>query len=157
VSTPSVIASLPVLEQGSRLRSNRNRVQRDAKGTIISLTWSRGNVKRLGRRVDTERREEVRFSNGDVQLVGTLTSPIGPGPHTAVILVPASGAEARDYLLPFARFLIRHGVAVLGYDKRGVGAARPATGTRRRSTTWPETSLPLSTTSGLAPTLNALR
>ena len=24
-------------------------------------------------------------------------------------------------MLPFARFLIRHGIAVLGYDKRGVG------------------------------------
>jgi uncharacterized protein len=24
-------------------------------------------------------------------------------------------------VLPFARFLIRHGIAVLGYDKRGVG------------------------------------
>jgi pimeloyl-ACP methyl ester carboxylesterase len=96
--------------------------QRDATGKIVSLTWSRGNaVKRLGRRVDTERRQEVRFSNGDVQLVGTLTSPISPGPHPAVILVHASGAEDRDYLLPFARFLIRHGIAVLGYDKRGVG------------------------------------
>ena len=98
--------------------------QRDAKGSIISLTWSRGNaVKRLARRADTERREEVRFANGNVQLVGTLTSPIGPGPYPAVILVHASGAEDRDYLLPFARFLIRHGVAILGYDKRGVGGS----------------------------------
>jgi pimeloyl-ACP methyl ester carboxylesterase len=98
--------------------------QRNVKGTITSLTWSGGNaVKRLGRRVDTERREEVRFSNGDVQLVGTLTSPIGAGTYPAVILVHASGAEDRDYLLPFARFLIRHGIAVLGYDKRGVGGS----------------------------------
>src|SRR5436190_15289675 len=27
----------------------------------------------------------------------------------------------REHVLPFARFLIRHGIAVLGYDKRGVG------------------------------------
>ena len=40
-----------------------------------------------------------------------------------MILVHASGAEDREYLLPFARFLIRHGMAVLGYDKRGVGAS----------------------------------
>ena len=40
-----------------------------------------------------------------------------------MILVHASGAEDREYLLPFARFLIRRGMAVLGYDKRGVGAS----------------------------------
>jgi uncharacterized protein len=99
-------------------------VQRDAVGKITSLTWSReGAPARTARRVDTERREDVRFSNGDVQLAGTLISPTTPGPHPAVILVHASGAEDREYLLPFARFLIRHGMTVLGYDKRGVGAS----------------------------------
>ena len=89
-----------------------------------SLTWSReGAPARTARRVDIERREDVRFSNGDVQLAGTLISPTTRGPHPAVILVHASGAEDREYLLPFARFLIRHGMAVLGYDKRGVGAS----------------------------------
>jgi dienelactone hydrolase len=73
--------------------------------------------------VDIERREDVRFSNGGVQLAGTLISPATPGPHPAVILVHASGAENREHLLPFARFLIRHGMAVLGYDKRGVGGS----------------------------------
>src|SRR5690242_699397 len=43
------------------------------------------------------------------------------GKHPAIILVHGSGAENRDYMLPWARFLIRRGVAVLGYDKRGVG------------------------------------
>jgi pimeloyl-ACP methyl ester carboxylesterase len=38
-------------------------------------------------------------------------------------LLPASGAEDREYLLPFAHFLVRRGVAVLGYDKRGVGSS----------------------------------
>jgi dienelactone hydrolase len=98
--------------------------QRDRQGAIASLTWSReGAPARVARRVDIERREEVRFSNGDVQLAGTLISPTAQGPHPAVILVHASGAEDREYLLPFARFLIRHGMAVLGYDKRGVGAS----------------------------------
>ena len=63
------------------------------------------------------------FPTGDVQLAGTLIGPITRGSHPAVILVHASGAEDREYLLPFARFLIRHGMAVLGYDKRGVGAS----------------------------------
>jgi hypothetical protein len=103
---------------------SRIEFQRDATGKIISLTWRReGTPARTARRVEIERREDVRFSNGDVQLAGTLIGPTTPGPHPAVILVHASGAEDRDYLLPFARFLIRRGMAVLGYDKRGVGAS----------------------------------
>jgi uncharacterized protein len=103
---------------------SRIEFQRDAMGRIALLTWSREDAPvRTARRVDIERREHVRFSNGDVQLAGTLISPTTPGPHPAVILVHASGAEDREYLLPFARFLIRHGVAALGYDKRGVGAS----------------------------------
>ena len=103
---------------------SRIEVQRDVQGKIASLTWSReGSPARTARRVDIERREEVRFSNGDVQLVGTLITPATQGPYPAVILVHASGAEDREYLLPYARFLIRHGMAVLGYDKRGVGAS----------------------------------
>ncbi len=103
---------------------SRIEFQRDGGGRIASLTWSRdGAPARTARRVDIERREDVRFSNGDVQLAGALTSPSIQGPHPAVILVHASGAEDREYLLPFARFLIRRGVAVLGYDKRGVGGS----------------------------------
>ena len=55
-------------------------VQRDDRGRIRSLTWSRdGSPARTARRVDTERREDVRFSNGGVQLAGTLISPTDPG------------------------------------------------------------------------------
>jgi dienelactone hydrolase len=73
--------------------------------------------------VNIERHEDVRFANGDVLLAGKLISPTTQGPHPAVILVHASGAGDREYVLPFARFLIRHGMAVLGYDKRGVGGS----------------------------------
>lgn len=98
--------------------------ERDAAGKIAALTWQReGVVGRRARRVDTERREDVRFSNGDVQLAGTLIRPATGEKHPAVILVHASGPQNRESLLPFARFLIRHGMAVLGYDKRGVGGS----------------------------------
>ena len=103
---------------------SRIEFQRDPDGKIASLTWSRADAPvRRARRVNIERREDVRFSNGDVQLAGTLISPAMPGPHPAVILVHASGAEDREYLLPFAHFLVRRGMAVLGYDKRGVGGS----------------------------------
>ena len=84
---------------------SRIEVQRADSGKIASLTWSReGAPARTARRVDTERREDVRFSNGDVQLAGTLISPTTQGPHPAVILVHASGAEDREYLLPLPAF-----------------------------------------------------
>jgi len=103
---------------------SRVEFQRDAAGRIVSLTWQRGNAPlRTARRVDIERHEDVRFSNGDVQLAGTLISPNTGGKHSAVILVHGSGPANREWTLPFARFLIRHGMAVLGYDKRGVGGS----------------------------------
>jgi pimeloyl-ACP methyl ester carboxylesterase len=88
------------------------------------MTWQReGAPPCIARRVEIERHEEVRFSSGDVQLAGTLISPNSRAKHPAIILVHGSGAENREYMLPFARFLIRHGMAVLSYDKRGVGAS----------------------------------
>ena len=42
-------------------------------GKITSLTWQRdGAPPRIARRVEIERHEDVRFSNGDIQLAGTL-------------------------------------------------------------------------------------
>ena len=103
---------------------SRIEFQRDATGTIASLTWQReGAPPRTARRVEIEKHEDVHFSNGDIQFAGTLIGPISGAKHPAIILVHGSGAEDREYVLPFARFLIRHGMAVLGYDKRGVGGS----------------------------------
>jgi pimeloyl-ACP methyl ester carboxylesterase len=101
---------------------SRIEFQRDGMGKITSLTWQReGAAARAAQRVDNEKHEDVRFSSGDVRLAGTLISPSTGATHPAVILVHGSGPENREYILPWARFLIRRGVAVLGYDKRGVG------------------------------------
>lgn len=103
---------------------SRIEFQRDRAGRPVSLTWSPSAASaRRARRVNIERHEDVRFSNGEVQLAGTLISPASRGPHPAIILVHASGAEDREYLLPFARFLVRRGMTVLGFDKRGVGGS----------------------------------
>ena len=99
---------------------SRVEFQRDDTGAIVTLTWQReGGSPRVARRVEIEEREDVRFSNGDIRLAGTLISPNKAA--TALILVHGSGPENREFMLPFARFLIRRGIAVLGYDKRGVG------------------------------------
>ena len=101
---------------------SRIKFQRNASGHIVSLTWQRVNeAPRTARRVDIEKKEDVSFENGDIHLAGTLIAPKTGGRHPAIVLVHASGAEDREYLLPMAHFLVRHGIAILGYDKRGVG------------------------------------
>jgi uncharacterized protein len=78
------------------------------------------------------REEIVSFANApaNVQLAGTLTLPKGQGPFPAAILIAGSGPHDRDENLashkPFlvlADFLTRKGIAVLRYDKRGIGAS----------------------------------
>lgn len=103
---------------------SRVQFERDSAGRIARLSWLREGAKaRVARRIETEAREDVRFSNGPVRLAGTLIKPARGTKHPVVILVHPSGAADRDWMLPYARFLIRHGLAVLGYDKRGVRAS----------------------------------
>ncbi len=73
-----------------------------------------------------------------VTLAGTLTVPEGKGPFPAVLLLVGSGPHDRDETLfghkPFlviADFLTRRGLAVLRFDKRGVGQS---TGDRAKAT-----------------------
>ena len=98
--------------------------QRDGSGRITSLTWRRdGASPRVARRVEIERREDVRFASGAIQLAGTLISPNTDGKHPAIILVHASGRGRSRVPAPTGSLSIRHGIAVLGYDKRGVGGS----------------------------------
>ena len=54
--------------------------QRDGAGKITSLSWRRGSAPtRVGRRVEIEKREDVRFSSRDVQLTGMVISPTRVG------------------------------------------------------------------------------
>src|SRR5688572_10763342 len=60
----------------SKSVESRIEFQRDAAGRVTSLTWRReAGPARMARRVDIEKREVVRFANGDVQLAGTLITP----------------------------------------------------------------------------------
>jgi pimeloyl-ACP methyl ester carboxylesterase len=103
---------------------SRIEFRRDVAGKITTLTWQRGGAPaRTAHRMEIEKHEEVRFPAHDVELAGTLIRPQAEGRYPAIILVHGSGAENREYVLPFARFLVRRGIAVLGYDKRGVGGS----------------------------------
>jgi pimeloyl-ACP methyl ester carboxylesterase len=74
--------------------------------------------------------EEISFPNAGakISLAGTLTLPPGQGPFPASILLSDSGPHDRDESLaghrPFlilADHLTRKGIAVLRFDKRGIG------------------------------------
>jgi len=78
---------------------------------------------------DTER-ITFRNAHADIALAGTLTIPRGDGPFPGVVLISGAGPHDRDASMmghkPFlvlADHLTRHGVAVLRYDDRGVGAS----------------------------------
>lgn len=65
-----------------------------------------------------------------ITLAGTISVPNGKGPFPAVLLIAASGPEGRDeevaghrVFVVLADYLLRQGVAVLRYDKRGVGGS----------------------------------
>jgi uncharacterized protein len=76
------------------------------------------------------REEDLAFPNAKagVSLGATLTVPRGPGPFPAVVLLAGSGPLDRDEadsghrpFLILADHLTRNGIAVLRYDKRGIG------------------------------------
>jgi hypothetical protein len=75
---------------------------------------------RAGTRLDV-RQYDVRFPNGKTTLAGTLTVPPGAGPHPAVVYVSGSGDTLREESHWLDGLFVAHGVAVLAYDKRGVG------------------------------------
>ncbi len=75
---------------------------------------------------------EVHFNNlaAHNQLAGTLSLPFGNGPFPAVVLISGTGHNTRDedvwghkVFLVLADALTRKGLAVLRYDKRGVGGS----------------------------------
>jgi pimeloyl-ACP methyl ester carboxylesterase len=76
------------------------------------------------------REDLVTYAGGadTVRIAGTLTIPQGNGPFPAVLLIAGSGPQTRDesiyghaVFLVLADTLTRHGIAVLRYDKRGLG------------------------------------
>ncbi|NNK49142.1 MAG: alpha/beta fold hydrolase [Gemmatimonadetes bacterium] len=119
-----------------------------AEGDAITGTWSqggasfplllgRGDAEALAPKRPQEPQPpfpyealEVGFDNpgAGVRLAGTLTIPVGDGPHPAVALISGSGPQDRDGTVfghrPFlvlADYLTRRGIAVLRYDDRGIG------------------------------------
>jgi dipeptidyl aminopeptidase/acylaminoacyl peptidase len=68
----------------------------------------------------------VHFTCSGAVLAGTLTLPNDARPHPAVVWVHGSGEASRLTYegAPLVRSLVGAGIAVLSYDKRGVGASQ---------------------------------
>ncbi|MFE9749558.1 alpha/beta hydrolase family protein [Saccharothrix saharensis] len=70
--------------------------------------------------------ENVTFTNGGVTLAGSLALPDRGTPVPGVVMVGGSGPSNRDndtHFPPIRRHLVDAGIAVLSYDKRGVGGS----------------------------------
>lgn len=79
-----------------------------------------------GERLDVLDQEPVTFRSGSSTLGGTFFTPRTKGPHATAVVVHGSGAVTRDMLLLRAQLLLRMGVAVFLYDKRGTGESQGA-------------------------------
>lgn len=83
------------------------------------LTWRAGDRTLHGERVYPHDSREVDFTSADgTRLQGRLLIPRCKGPHPAIVIVHGSG-PANRYGGTFNTFLLKRGVAVLAYDKRG--------------------------------------
>jgi pimeloyl-ACP methyl ester carboxylesterase len=95
--------------------------EKNSEGKIAGLTWREGSLPEIHARKTTPYHEEqVTFRNQNVTLAGTLVVPLGKGLHPAVVFTHGSGAQIRQRGV-LEQLLVRHGVAVLTYDKRGMG------------------------------------
>lgn len=88
-----------------------------------ALRWREAGAEREAPRVPLYDEQPAEFRNGDVTLAGSLLMPRTPGRRPAVVLVHGSRGGDRYGALMHAAFLLRHGVALLAYDKRGEGGS----------------------------------
>jgi dienelactone hydrolase len=100
-----------------------------ASGPIDAIDVTEHGKRRRAPRLRGVREETVLFTSADgTVLEGTVFLPAGPGPHPALAMVHGSGAQSRNGFYGQIRFLseayARAGIAVLAYDKRGVGGSK---------------------------------
>jgi len=94
--------------------------ERNQQGEITGLTWHEGATEIHANKTTPYREEQVKFKNKDVTLAGTLAVPLNKGPHPAIVFTHGSGPQIRQRGA-LEQLLVRRGVAVLTYDKRGMG------------------------------------
>jgi uncharacterized protein len=104
--------------------------QRDSNGNVAGLTWQTRNLEtgELGESESASRlnlkSEVVHFTSEDgTNLTGLLTLPATSGPYPAIMSLHGSEPGTKDNFgsQQMSAFMASHGIAVLTYDKRGVG------------------------------------
>ncbi len=65
--------------------------------------------------------EDATFLNDKLKLAASLFTPLGPGPHPAIVLVHGSGQGERRGFDAYPNLLALQGFVVLAPDKRGTG------------------------------------
>lgn len=126
VSETECVVASPSAGADSSAASGESRISllKNSAGGVdrLLLHWSdRPDIEATRARVCRE--EQVSFPSGDVIIAGTLRLPATPGRHPAVIYVHGSGPGTRNQISLLAHFFLHRGIAVLGYDKRGVGGS----------------------------------
>jgi len=99
---------------------------KDSRGEIEGLQWLQGQTKGMFAKTLRLKEEEVKFPSGAHVLAGTFVAPPTRGPHPAIVLAHGSTPLSRHYFGADPYMYPAHGVAVLFYDKRGVGASTGA-------------------------------
>lgn len=101
---------------------------RDAHGEVTAVRWrDPAGRERVAARVPLYDEREVTFASDSIRLTGSVIVPRTPGLHPGVVLVHGSNAQSRNGQRSIYRFhadaFARRGIAVLIYDKRGIGGS----------------------------------
>ena len=86
------------------------------------LTITEKSRSRTGRRIDY-RQTDVAIPASGAQLAATITEPLSPGPHPGIVIVHGAEPGERHFYDVWVGVYASFGIAVLTYDKRGVGSS----------------------------------
>ncbi len=99
-----------------KVQDRKARATKELAGDTLSLSLERAPPPAFKTR-------DVEFRSGETTLAAKIVLPPGRGPHPGVVLLHGSGRQGKDswQYRSWADLLVRQGLAVLYYDKRGVG------------------------------------
>jgi hypothetical protein len=96
--------------------------KKNGSGGADKLIWKRSGLPDLeAENAQAYVEEKVTYPSGDVGLAGLLRIPNKPGPHPAIVFAHGSGPGTQNQVSMLAHFFLHQGMAVLSFNKRGVG------------------------------------
>ena len=87
-----------------------------------TLTISEGSRSRVGLRL-RYRQTDVKIAAAGAELAGTITEPLGNEPHPGIVIVHGAERGERYFYDVWVGVYTSMGLAVLTYDKRGIGSS----------------------------------